>query len=115
MLDRNFAIRWDEDIKGGGGGGGGTEIFSGIKGGGALKVLDILKGGGYKIFNVLVQQGPECSLPLSRYLVSATGQINHKKLYYNYYTSGKFLTLKFKFQVNLRHPLPQTSDALLRP
>jgi hypothetical protein len=25
--------------------------------------------------------------------------INHKKLYYNYYTSGKFLTLKFKFQV----------------
>jgi hypothetical protein len=26
-------------------------------------------------------------------------QINHKKLYYSYYTSGKFLTLKFKFQV----------------
>jgi hypothetical protein len=29
--------------------------------------------------------------------LSMTVQINHKKLYYNYYTSGKFLTLKFKF------------------
>jgi hypothetical protein len=37
-------------------------------------------------------------------------EINQKKLYYNYYTSGKFLTLKFKFQVKSptppTHPLP---------
>ena len=98
--------RGDEDIKGGA-----PKYFPALKGGGSI----YWRGGGYKIFNVLVQQGPECSLPLSRNLVSARAQINHKKLYYNYYTSGKFLTLKFKFQVNLRHPLPQTSDALLRP
>ena len=30
--------------------------------------------------------------------LSITMEINHKKPYYNYYTSGKFLTLKFKFQ-----------------
>jgi hypothetical protein len=52
---------------------------------------------------------------------SMTSQINRKKLYYNYYISGKFLTLKFKFQVKSfdiappPHPLHQTSDALLRP
>jgi hypothetical protein len=28
-----------------------------------------------------------------------TAEINQKKLYYNHYTSGKFLILKFKFQV----------------
>jgi hypothetical protein len=47
-----------------------------------------------------------------------TVQINRKKLYYNYYTSGKFLTLKFKFEVksfDIPSPPPQTSDALLRP
>ena len=47
----------DEDVKGG------TEIFSGIKGG-LLEVLDILKGGGgYKLFKVLVQQGPGVFTP----------------------------------------------------
>jgi hypothetical protein len=41
--------------------------------------------------------------------------INHKKLYYNYYTSGKFLTLKFKFHVKSSDiPPPQTSDASQR-
>ena len=45
----------DEDVKGG------TEIFPGIKEG-ALKVLDIQKGG-YKLFKVLVQQGPGVSTP----------------------------------------------------
>ena len=40
--------------------------------------------------------------------LSMTVQINHKKLYYNYYTSDKFLTLKFKFQVKSSDmPAPQ--------
>jgi hypothetical protein len=39
-----------------------------------------------------------------------TVEINQKKLYYNYKISGKFLTLKFKFQIKspdtrLPHPL----------
>ena len=39
--------------------------------------------------------------------LSMTVQINHKMLYYNYYTSGKFLTLEFKFSGKiLRHPSP---------
>jgi hypothetical protein len=31
--------------------------------------------------------------------LSMTVEINQKKLYYNHYTSGKFLILKFKFKV----------------
>jgi hypothetical protein len=46
--------------------------------------------------------------------LSMTVEINQKKLYYNYYTSGKFLALKFKFQVK-SYNTPQTSDASLRP
>jgi hypothetical protein len=42
-----------------------------------------------------------------------TVEINQKRLYYNYYTSNKFLTLKFKFQIN--PPPPPTSGASLRP
>ena len=45
----------EEDVKGGGG----TEIFSGNKGG--LRYTE--GGGGYKLFKVLVQQWPVCSLP----------------------------------------------------
>jgi hypothetical protein len=42
--------------------------------------------------------------------------INHKKVYYIYYTSSKFLTLKLKFQVKSSDiPPPQTLDASLRP
>jgi hypothetical protein len=33
-----------------------------------------------------------------------TVEINQKKLYYNYYTSGKFSTLKFRFQVKSSPP-----------
>jgi hypothetical protein len=33
-------------------------------------------------------------------------EINQKELYYSYYTSGKFLTLKFKFQVKSSDLLP---------
>jgi hypothetical protein len=37
-----------------------------------------------------------------------TVEINQKKLYYNHYTSGKFLILKFKFKVKSSDtPLPQ--------
>ena len=40
-------------------------------------------------------------------------EINQKKLHYNQYTSGKFLILKFKFQVKTSNP--PTSDASLLP
>ena len=33
----------------------------------------------------------------SETLISMTVEINQKKLYYNYYTSGKLIKLKFKF------------------
>jgi hypothetical protein len=42
--------------------------------------------------------------------LSMTVQINHKKLYYNYYNSGKFLTLKFKFQVKSSAPPPPATS-----
>jgi hypothetical protein len=43
---------------------GAPKYFPALKvGGGALKVLDILKGGGYKLFKVLVQQGPGVFTP----------------------------------------------------
>jgi hypothetical protein len=45
--------------------------------------------------------------------LSMTVEINEKKLYYNYNTSGKFLTLKYKFQVTSSDP--PTSDASLHP
>jgi hypothetical protein len=34
---------------------------------------------------------------------------------YNYYTSGRFLTLKFRFQLKFSDRTPPMSDALLRP
>jgi hypothetical protein len=37
-------------------------------------------------------------------------EINQKELYYNYYTPGKFLTLKFKFQVKSSDTLSPTFD-----
>jgi hypothetical protein len=37
---------------------------------------------------------------------SMTVAINQKKFYYNYYTSGKFLALKFKFQVKFSDTPP---------
>jgi hypothetical protein len=45
-----------------------------------------------------------------------TVEINQKKLYYNYYTSGKFLTLNFKFQVKSSNtpPLPLPQLQMLR-
>ena len=36
--------------------------------------------------------------------LSLTVEINQKRLYYNYYTSNKFLTLKFKFQIKSLPP-----------
>jgi hypothetical protein len=45
--------------------------------------------------------------------LSMTVEINQKELYYNYYTSGKFVT--FKFQVKSSATLPPTSDASLCP
>ena len=54
--------------------------------------------------------------PNPRFLpkLSMAVKVNHKKLYYNYYTLGKYL-LKIKFQVKSSDnpPPPQTSDALL--
>ena len=49
--------------------------------------------------------------------LSMTVQINHKKLYYNYYSAGKFLTFNFKFLVKSPDtPMhPPTSDASLCP
>ena len=47
--------------------------------------------------------------------LSMTVQVNHKKLYYNYYTLGKYL-LKVQISVKIlrQHPPPPpTSDALL--
>jgi hypothetical protein len=44
-----------------------------------------------------------------------TVEINHKKLYYNYYTSGKFLIINIEIQVSgkiLQNM--ETSDASLR-
>jgi hypothetical protein len=41
-------------------------------------------------------------------------EINQKKLYYNYYTSGKFLTLKFKFQIKFYHTAPPPPPANFR-
>ena len=43
-------------------------IFFGIRGG-ALKVLDIPKGGGYKLFKVLVQQGPGVFTPTNTFIM----------------------------------------------
>jgi hypothetical protein len=48
--------------------------------------------------NVKIFWGRTPDPPFFRKL-SMTVEINQKKLYYNYYTSGKFLALKFKFQV----------------
>jgi hypothetical protein len=45
--------------------------------------------------------------------ISMTVEINQKELYYNYYTSGKFLT--FKFQVKSSATLLPTSHASLCP
>ena len=56
------------------------------------------------------------SEPPFLWTLGMTVEINQKKLYYNYYTSGKFLTLKFKFQVKPpAPPPPPTSNASLRP
>jgi hypothetical protein len=44
--------------------------------------------------------------------ISMTVEINEKKLYYNYYTSDKFLTLKFKFQVKPPPPPPPPPSQL---
>jgi hypothetical protein len=41
-------------------------------------------------------------------------EINQKKLYYNYYTSGKFLTLKFKFQIKFYHTAPPPTPRQLQ-
>jgi hypothetical protein len=40
-----------------------TEIFSGIKGGGGSESSQYTEGGGYKLFKVLVQQGPGVFTP----------------------------------------------------
>ena len=68
--------------------------------------------------NVKKIWGEDPQTPLHLPKLSMTVQINHKKLYYNYYTSGKLLTLKFKFHVKSSDtptPPPPTSDASLRP
>jgi hypothetical protein len=46
--------------------------------------------------------------------LSMTVQVNHKKLYYDYYTSGKCLTLKFKFEVKFSDPPPPPQLQMLR-
>jgi hypothetical protein len=53
--------------------------------------------------------------PSPRFLpkLSMTVQVNHKKLYYNYYTLGKYL-LKIQISGKILHN-PTISDALLRP
>ena len=54
-------------------------------------------------------EDPNTSL-FFRNLVCMTVKVNQKKLYYNYCTSDKFLTLKFKFEVKCsdnRPPPPQ--------
>jgi hypothetical protein len=64
-----------------------------------------------------ISEGGPPHPPLLRKLTMAL-QINQKKLYYNYYTSDKFLTLKFKFQVKSSDnppPPPPTTDTLLCP
>jgi hypothetical protein len=44
-----------------------------------------------------------------------TVEINQKKLYcYNYYTSGKFLTLNFKFQVKSSNTPPPSPSPNFR-
>ena len=54
----------------------------------------------YLIFLVLISNcSPRKNIYTScRDVLSVTVEINQKKLYYNYYTSGKFLTLKVKFR-----------------
>ena len=49
--------------------------------------------------------GPSDPPPFFRKF-SMTVAINQKKFYYNYYTSGKFLALKFKFQVKFSDTPP---------
>jgi hypothetical protein len=65
---------------------------------------------GFKNVKLVWERGPE---PPFFQKLSITVEINEKKLYYNYNTSGKFLTLKYKFQVTSTDP--PTSDASLHP
>jgi hypothetical protein len=51
---------------------------------------------GFENVKLFWERGPE---PPFFQKLSITVEINEKKLYYNYNTSGKFLTLKYKFQV----------------
>ena len=55
--------------------------------------------------------------PNPRFLpkLSMTVQVNHKKLYYNYYTLGKYLLkIQISGKILRQPPPPPTSDALLR-
>jgi hypothetical protein len=63
--------------------------------------------------NVNIWGGPTDSPFLWKLSISMTVEINQKEFYYNYYTSGKFLT--FKFQVKSSATLLPTSDASLCP
>ena len=54
--------------------------------------------------------------PNPRFLLklSMTVQVNHKKLYYNYYTLGKYLLkIQISGKILRQPPPPPTSDALL--
>jgi hypothetical protein len=57
----------------------------------------------FKNVNIFWERTPD---PRFLRKLSMTLEINQKKLSYNYYASGKFLTLKFKFQVKSSDTTP---------
>jgi hypothetical protein len=69
--------------------------------------------------NVNILWGGTTTTPPFLRKLSMTVEINQKKICCNYYTTGRFLTLKFRFQVKISDklpppPPPPMSDALLR-